>query len=951
MKNRLLPICAAVSMVIGGGVQLRGQAGVWTNTGAMAQGRIQAASTTLKDGRVFVVGGDAYINRTRTYFSSAEIFDPVTGVWSSAGSMSQALQDHRAITLQDGRVLVTGGSGPGVARNKAELYDPATNSWSYAANMHFNHELHTMTLLNDGRVLVVGGTEATIGSGHEGIVEIYDPSTNVWSMAANTLCHSPRKKATATLLPNGNVMVVGGELIPGLAEIYDPNADTWSYTGSGPTYLSNHTATLLANGKVLVEGGEDSNSVPRTGSYIYDPDSNSWSPGGVLNQGRCGALASRLPDGKVLIAGCSWLSQSTSDASNSCEVYDPDTNVWTNGPSLTWAHQDGVIACLLNGQILFAGGIDSIQGYVTTALLFTETSRKWDWTTTGALSERRDSAAFAILGNGKVLMAGGERLDSPMSGTWTNLASVGIYDPVTGAWSPAASLSEPRLGAVAVTLQNGKTLIVGGQHTNATMTELYDSATNTWSITAPMIRGRENHVATLLSDGRVLVAGGQLIDGGLAGVEIYDPKANAWSPATNMAQPRYYATATLLNNGKVLVAGGLKAPGVQASPELYDPATNSWSPAGVPAGPLRYGHTATLLANGKVLVAGGINSTYGTVSCVTVTELYDPKTNTWSGAGILSNGRNGATACRLSDGKVMVAGGAVDLVQNGTVSHVFTDTTEIYDPVAGTWSNGASMPDARVSGHLFDLYTGRALMVGGWSNGYGPEPAVFLYTPVVPETPLDPQPAKPFLSQYIAASYSFSGNMNDQGPHGLNGVNHGATLTTDRLGNANSAYYFNGSAYIDIPGGSVLNGMSSFTLSAWIKTDVANQGAILSKVYPNRDFVLDLSTGGGGSANAHWANGGTYYHCWATSPKVPANAWTHLAAVWTGTSWQLYINGSLSMQTVFSGVAPLWTGNLLQIGTLSSYTSMPVCFKGTIDEVRIYSKALSQSEISTVMAQ
>ena len=93
-------------------------------------------------------------------------------------------------------------------------------------------------------------------------------------------------------------------------------------------------------------------------------------------------------------------------------------------------------------------------------------------------------------------------------------------------------------------------------------------------------------------------------------------------------------------------------------------------------------------------------------------------------------------------------------------------------------------------------------------------------------------------SSHLAAYFPFSGNMDDQGPNHLPTVNHGVTLTADRFGNPNSAYYFNGSSYIDIQKASLLNGMKNFTLSAWIKTDVQDQGVILSKVNPNRDFVM-----------------------------------------------------------------------------------------------------------------
>lgn len=211
------------------------------------------------------------------------------------------------------------------------------------------------------------------------------------------------------------------------------------------------------------------------------------------------------------------------------------------------------------------------------------------------------------------------------------------------------------------------------------------------------------------------------------------------------------------------------------------------------------------------------------------------------------------------------------------------------------------------------------------------------------------QPTTVIAGGGLVAYYPFSGNTLDRSGHGLNAVNHGASLTSDRFGNPNSAYHFNGSSYITIPGTSAFNGMSSFTLSAWIKPDTTSQGVILSKVSPNRDFVLDAVAGDSGYLNAQFAHGATYYHGWATSPKVPTTSWTHVAAVWNGASWQLFINGALAGQASTGGQSPLWTGTDMEIGALLSGGLLG--FTGSIDEVRIYNTALSASEISRVMGQ
>jgi hypothetical protein len=206
------------------------------------------------------------------------------------------------------------------------------------------------------------------------------------------------------------------------------------------------------------------------------------------------------------------------------------------------------------------------------------------------------------------------------------------------------------------------------------------------------------------------------------------------------------------------------------------------------------------------------------------------------------------------------------------------------------------------------------------------------------------------LSAHLVAYYPFSGNTNDEGPNAMNGVNHGAALTSDRQGNPNSAFHFDGKAYIDISGASALNGMSSFTLSAWIDTEIVGPASVISKVTPNRDFVLDLAVTPSGSwINAQFAHFATYYHVWARQPEGMLNTWTFLTAVWTGSSWSLYINGAPAGESaVVDGAVPLWTGTSFRIGSL---TDGDWYFRGAIDEVRIYDRALTADEVAWVMQQ
>src|SRR5207244_2851418 len=139
-----------------------------------------------------------------------------------------------------------------------------------------------------------------------------------------------------------------------------------------------------------------------------------------------------------------------------------------------------------------------------------------------------------------------------------------------------------------------------------------------------------------------------------------------------------YEHAKLLSNGKVLVAGGQATGKVAlATAELYDPATGTWSPTGSMA-TVRQKFGASLLPNGRVLVAGGDDEMANVATVYYASaELYDPATGTWSSAGSMATGRDLPTATLLTDGEVLVAGGA-DVVNT---SHT-TASAELYAPCA-----------------------------------------------------------------------------------------------------------------------------------------------------------------------------------------------------------------------------------------------------------------------------
>lgn len=294
----------------------------FTPTGPMTVPRAGQTITMLSDGRVLLTGGVQNAG-FRSQLASAETYDPASGTFSATGAMSTPREGHTATMLRDGRVLIAGGSDNGIhTLDSAEIYDPSIGTFSGAGHLKQPRVAHVAALLGTGKVLIAGGGRGGMPGGYISYdtAELYDPATRRFT-AMRAHMRSDRVGAAAVRLGDGRVLIVGGKsgrvvmsrhpslasLTPlNTAEIYDPESSAFIRTGdmSAPHYLA--TATMLDDGNVLVVGGWTIRGpivVGMRDAEVYESERNRFSHVGQTDVARLTNTATLLNDDEVLIAG------------------------------------------------------------------------------------------------------------------------------------------------------------------------------------------------------------------------------------------------------------------------------------------------------------------------------------------------------------------------------------------------------------------------------------------------------------------------------------------------------------------------------------------------------------------------------------------------------------------------------------------------------------------------
>lgn len=343
--------------------------GLFAATGNLINARQEHTSTLLPSGQVLITGGHNGIPS----LASAELYDQATGIFSSTGSMGVERYGHTATLLSNGKVLIAGGitsSMNGITLATAEIYDPVTGLFSATGSMTTARIHHTATLLLDGKVLIAGGSGA---GGSVGQGEIFDPTSGTFSPTGNMAV--AKRAHTATRLVDGRVLITGGQngaTFLQSAEIYDPATGLFSLTGTMSVGRVSHTATLLLNGKVLITGGfggTGSAAIYNSSAELYDPASASFVGTGNMSSPRWLHAATLLANGQVLVSG-GRNGAYLSNALVMVDLYDPATGLFSTTGSMLTARQYHSATLLPSGRVLVSGGFNGGTNAISSAEIY-----------------------------------------------------------------------------------------------------------------------------------------------------------------------------------------------------------------------------------------------------------------------------------------------------------------------------------------------------------------------------------------------------------------------------------------------------------------------------------------------------------------------------------------------------------------------------------------------------
>lgn len=635
------------------------------------------------------------------------------GAWTATGSLSTGLfGGQTATTLENGMVLIAGGTALNGAAPTPALYNPSTGAFTNTGHLNTGRSCHTATLLNNGMVLIAGGVNSN-GTGQLlSSAELYNPATGTFTLTGSL--KNFRCDASATVLKSGLVLIAGGEggnsLLIAAAELYNPGTGTFSVGGNLNVATFQHTATLLDNGTVLIVGGRarvcgvSCSFVATTRAELFNPQTGSFTLTGSLTNARFVHTATLLNSGEVLIAGGAATTRG-STVGTSAELYNPATARFTVTGNLNHSRYDHTANLLNNGTVLLAGGIDSTVSSTNSAEIYNPGAG--GFSLTGSLVHPRAGHTSTLLGNGMVLAVAGTAVTG-------QIGTAEVYDPTSLVPSGLLSIT---LSPINAALPVGDSLGFaatgsfsgGGTETLASVTWTSSNTSvatvsNDWTNQGTGLAVAAGSTTIKACTGSVcgstaltvaahsnLILGSQPTDTARSTFEKYGDSGNLLLTG-NLNIPRADHSATLLNDGHIFVAGGTDD---NTSWQIFGQNGNVLS-----SGLLQDGRVlaaTTLLTNGNIFLAGGASSP-GTW------EIRSPAGALVASGNLNGSRTGGVSAATLKNGNIWISGSAV---ANGDAC-----TWEIHN-INGTLVGSGSLNSCFGAAQVQVLDNGNIILLGG----------------------------------------------------------------------------------------------------------------------------------------------------------------------------------------------------------------------------------------------
>ena len=851
----------------------------------------------------------------------------IVGQWSAPFELGMVAVN--AVLLRTGKILMF--EGQYVTSGSPILWDPTSGGITPLADPHYNIFCAGQAQLADGRILVAGGYDpSSLGAPN---ATIFDPGTSTWSAAPNMTYR--RWYPTATTLPDGRIILTSGAqscdtCLADVPEIYNPTTNKWTALNSARLGVPYYPFVyVLPNGKVMDAGANQQSVASRT----LDLQTGTWSaPDQTVADGHSSAMY--LP-GRILKTGTAADSGTNGTAASTAYVIDMNqaTPTWRQVPSMAFRRAFHNTTILADGTVLVTGGMTGLNGYdgnlaVRDAELWSPVTETWQ-TLAKAQFPRLYHSTALLLPDGRVFNAGGGD-DGPA----VNYTQAQVFSPpylFKGA--------RPTLTVAPATLQYGAPFTV----------QTPDAASiRTVSLIRP---GSVTHAFD--EDQRYLSLSFTASAGSLS----------VQAPASgNLAPPGYYMLF-LVNNAGV--------PSVAQFVRLPSPSEDAIPPS------------APLSLNGQ----GGIGT--ATLSWTASTDnngvaLYNIHRSATPGFLPTSANRIGQSAATSFIDRT-VAGtyaylvtaqdvaGNVSQPSNEVAVSIMADTTpptvSMTAPADGATVTGTAAvssdasDDVAVSGVQF-LLDGASLGAErtappysiSWNSAGTPNGTHMLSAKARDAAGNVTQATAVLVNVLnqvtsapgLVAAYGFDEGSGvqtaDATGQGNAGTLGGATWTPN--GKFGSALSFDGAtSWVTVADAATLRLTGGFTVEAWVNPS-ANTGW--------RSVILKESSNGFGYAlyalnNASRPAG--YVHTNSDiavtgTAALPLNSWTHLALSFDGSTERLYVNGTQVRTGAVTG-AMVSASGALRIGGNSIWGEY---FRGLIDEVRIYNRALAASEIQTDMS-